>query len=374
MVMRRWCCALMVTLFAAPLCGWTESGATSPSRKFREVTDNLETPVAIVPDPRDATNLLVADRSGLIVSVDPRDGRTSDVVDIESLVGSSSPRGLLDIITERSGDPRTLFVSYLDPQGDLVVGRFSLSRAHSPLDEDSMTVVVKIARLTMNTLGSSMALGPDGMLYIGTNDGEGTTAPRTHTAQLPQTLLGKVIRIKPGEKSGYSTPVDNPFHNQQNFQPEIWALGFRSPEALRFTGNSRQLLLLDSSERTNEINLVEPGKNYGWDATDGNDCVTNGCALNSFAQPILALPKDNPNSRLVGGFTYSGELYQELRDTLIFAETTSGTVYSAKERSPGTWERATIGRVPKGAIAALGQGQNSTIYVTTDTGELFEIR
>jgi glucose/arabinose dehydrogenase len=369
MVVSRWCCALVLTLFAAPLCGWTESSATSPSRKFREVTDNLETPVAIVPDPRNATNLLVAGRSGLIVSVDPRDGRTSAVVDIESLVGSSSPRGLVDIATETSGDARALFVGYLDPQGDLVVGRFSLARARSPLDEESMTVVIKIARLTMNTLGSSMALGPDGMLYIGTNDGEGTTTPRTHTAQLPQTLLGKVIRIKPGEKSGYSTPVDNPFHNQQNFQPEIWALGFRSPEALRFTGNSKQLLLLDSSERTNEINLVEPGKNYGWDATD----VTTGCPLDSFAQPILVLPKDNPNSRLVGGFTYSGELYQELRDTLVFAETTSGTVYSAKERSPGTWERSTIGRVSTGAITALGQGQKGTIYVATERGELFEV-
>lgn len=374
MMGKWWCCALVVTLLASPLCGGAEDMATSASKRFREISDDLEAPVALVPDPRNATDLLVAERSGIVVSVDPRSGRGHEVINIESLIGSSSPRGLLDIVTYGSGNEPILFVSYLDPQGDLVVGRFSLSDTQSPLEEEAMAVVIKIARLSLNTLGSSMAIGPDGMLYVGTNDGEGTASPRTHTAQLPETLLGKVIRIKPGEKSGHATPADNPFQNQQNFQPEIWALGFRSPESLRFKESSKQLFVLDSNERTNEVNLVEPGKNYGWDTTDGNHCLANDCAPDSFVKPILLLPKNNPSSRLVGGFTYNGERYLELRDTLVFGETTSSTIYSAKERVPGTWDLTTIGQLPKATITALGQGHNGAIYVATDRGALFEMQ
>jgi glucose/arabinose dehydrogenase len=374
MLAGRWRGVLAAIVVAMQFCVHAESSNIARGKTLRLVSDDFELPVAIVPDPRHAGHIFIAERSGLILSLDTKSKEVAEAIDIEDLIGRASPRGLLGIATNRSQRDTQLFVSYLDPHGDLVVGRFSLANEPTPLTEESMSVVVKIARLSVNALGSAITVGPDGLLYIGTYDGEGATSASTHTAQLPQTLLGKVIRIKPGEKVGYSTPTDNPFVKQQNFQPEIWALGFRSPEALIFSEDTRQLFVLDNNIRNLEINLVEPGKNYGWDTVEGGECREHGCSIDSFTSPVLMLPKASSTSRLVGGFVYGGGLHPDLDHSLIFAETTSGTLFSASQAGPQGWTHNAVARIDNGSITALGIGTAGDIYVATDRGELFVLQ
>jgi glucose/arabinose dehydrogenase len=377
--------AIVISLaLRSPLNTSAEDLTKQAGISLREVSNDFSEPVAIRADPRDSGTLIVAERSGLILTLDIKTGRTQKIIDIEGLLGDSSPRGLLSIATYGSDGAQSLFVSYLDPQGDLVVGRFALATTPKPLDEESMAVVIKIARLSVNSLGSGMDFGPDGALYIGTNDGEGTNTSRTHTAQMPQNLLGKIIRIKPGDRAGYSVPEDNPFKSnpnsvQQLGQSEIWALGLRDPEALQFDSATKKLVVLDSNERTEEINLVEPGKNYGWDKQDGDDCLVKDCSNQCLVKPITTLPKSSANSHLVGGIPYHRDIYPELRDTIIFAETTTATIYSTKiadgkkaDPSP-IWVRKTILQLPKGAVTALGEGLNGALYIASDRGAIFEL-
>lgn len=367
----RWCCTILIVLTVWQYA-WTETVSPAATRGFLELSDDFDTPVSIVPDPHHPGWLLIAERSGVIVSFNPKSGTSNEVVDIEDLIGSSSPRGIMSIAPCGSDKEPRLFVSYLDPQGDLVVGRFPLAMQTTTLSEEGLTIVIKVARLTINDLGSALDCTPDGTLYIGVYDGEGPATTRTHTAQLPNTLLGKVIRIKPQDTSGYSLPADNPFRSLKNYQPEIWALGFRSPEALRIRSNTKQLVVLDSNERHHEINVVESGKNYGWDTLDGNECRLKGCAVDGFANPVLALPKAEPTSRLVGGIQLTGERYPELKSALIFAESSAGILYSAHENAAGVWQHRAIGRIPsKGAVSAMGHDHTGTLYVATTTGELF---
>lgn len=383
--------ALLIALVVVSICLKAPLGALAQdttslkNRGFRGVSNDFSTPVSITVDPRDKATIIVAERSGLISSLNTQTGKTAEVVDIEELIGESSPRGILSVTASGSNKNYPLFVNYLDPQGDLVVGRFTLPTTPTQLNPESMTVVIKIARITINSLGSGMDLGPDGTLYIGTNDGEGKSSTRTPTAQMPQNLLGKILRIKPGERIGYSVPEDNPFKinpnfNQQRWQPEIWSLGFRNPEALHLDSVTRKLVVLDSSERTEEINLVESAKNYGWDKQDGAECLVKDCSNHSFIRPITTRPKSSTTSHLVGGIPYHRDLYPELRDTIIFAETTSGTLYSTN-MSNDTNSDSTPNREPKivlqlakGTITALGEGHNGEIYIATDRGEILELQ
>lgn len=73
--------------------------------------------------------------------------------------------------------------------------------------------------------------------------------------------MGKVHRIN----DDGSIPADNPFVGQEGVWPSIWTYGNRNPEGLAF--DPRTGLLWESEHGPtggDEINILEPGKNYGW--------------------------------------------------------------------------------------------------------------
>lgn len=382
MAATRWYCALAIIIFTT----WTGIRAEiipqAGSKILREISDDLDDAVALISDPTLGGSMLVAERNGHVRAIDTRSGRIREVIDIEALVGAASPRGLMSIAAQGSRSALILVVGYMDPQGDLVVGRFAITDPHQPLDEESMTVIIKIARLAPHRLGSSLAFGPDGALYIATCAGEATNERElkqgTNQAQLPQSLLGKVIRVKLGESAGYSVPVNNPFVKKSPFQPEIYALGFRAPEAIYVTQQSNQIFVLDTNERHNEVNFVEAGKDYGWDILDGSECrrkeQQKDCDASQSIRPLVTLHRTDSNSTLVGGLLYQGDRYPELRESLLFADRGSGTVYAMNEKSPKVWGYRAIAQAPQGAITAIGSGNDGTIYIATDMGKLFSVQ
>lgn len=369
----RWVPLVVGLLAAMLLCFECPAADDGVGVALREISDDFDTPVSIVAHPGNPKLILVAERSGLVLSLDTTNGKTRKLVDIEDLIGGSSPRGLLGIAARESDTETLLFVAYADPQGDLVVGRFVIS-TEKPLNEDSMTVVIKIARMAPNTLGSNLDIGPDGSLYIGTGDGEGPALPRSHTAQTPKSLLGKMIRISPKTPTGYTIPIDNPFVGQTTYHPEIWALGFRSPEAVSFDSMIGRLVVLDSNETSNEVNIVERGKNYGWDSLDGGACIAKDCPVNRFSAPTVTIKKTTAESRLVGGITYRGARIPQINGHVVFAETTTGTIYAAREMPAGSWDYREVGKAPKGTISALGADQNGELIIATSVGRIFALQ
>lgn len=368
-----WCTILL--LGALVLTYAPQSLRAEPKKRtLVELSDDLDSPIAIIQDPRSPQQLLIAEKTGLVLALNITTGRIRERIDIEELIEDSSPQGIIGITATGSDQGTEIFVAYVDSMGDLTVGRFMLSADTQSLDEDSMTVVLKIARLSAHFLGGSLTLGTDGLLYIGVSDGEGNASQRTHTAQMPQSLLGKIIRIKPRERLGYSVPVDNPFLKHPSYQPEIWALGFRYPTALHLHSDATKLLVLDSDERNHEINLVTGGGNYGWDSPVGGSCVLPDCPKSSVSPPLLTLPKTTPGSYLVGGVLYSLSQYPELKGSIIFAEKGSKVVYSAMEKTSALDKPIVVTKTPNGTITALGQGQTGKIYIGTDTGHIFVIQ
>ncbi|MEO6097565.1 MAG: PQQ-dependent sugar dehydrogenase [Fibrobacteria bacterium] len=122
---------------------------------------------------------------------------------------------------------------------------------------------------------SSFAFGPDGYVYIGTSvyseDGWDTT-----------TVARKVLRIDVDHPSGgkmYSIPADNPFakSTNANVKKEIYAWGFRNVWSMSFDFLTGKLWAGDvGQDLFEEINLVQPGKNYGWADGGNSEPSANG--------------------------------------------------------------------------------------------------
>ncbi|PLK72321.1 glucose dehydrogenase [Rhizobium sp. TH135] len=173
--------------------------------------------------------------------------------------------GLLDVALapdhETSGK---IFFSFAEPRDD-GNGTSVASARLVPDDQGggSLEDVSVIFRQTPGYdgnkhFGSRLAFGPEGQLYV--TVGERSDAEPRVQAQDLQSGLGKIFRIS---QTGEALP-DNPFVGQENAQPEIWSLGHRNLQSATVDGQGRLWTVEHGPKGGDELNLPEPGKNYGW--------------------------------------------------------------------------------------------------------------
>ncbi|MEZ5041307.1 MAG: PQQ-dependent sugar dehydrogenase [Saprospiraceae bacterium] len=81
------------------------------------------------------------------------------------------------------------------------------------------------------------------------------------SAQSLQTHNGKVIRLHDDGR----IPADNPFRSTPNALPEIWSYGHRNQQGMAFHPRTGELWLHEHGPKGgDEVNIVRPGRNYGW--------------------------------------------------------------------------------------------------------------
>jgi glucose/arabinose dehydrogenase len=136
-------------------------------------------------------------------------------------------------------------------------------------------------------LGGGLAFGPDGKLYWSVGDNVCCSVLDDKNAQSLSSMYGKVLRLNPDG----SAPDDNPFYDTQGANPLVYAYGFRNPYRLTWTPDGK-LLVGDVGQSTwEEVNLIEPGANYGWFKAEG-PCDGVGhptCSSpSSYTDPIYA--------------------------------------------------------------------------------------
>jgi glucose/arabinose dehydrogenase len=105
--------------------------------------------------------------------------------------------------------------------------------------------------------GCRVKFGPDRKLYVTTGD-----AARPQDAQNPRVLSGKILRLN----ADGSVPGDNPFHGSP-----VWSLGHRNPQGLAWDAAGRLWASEHGQTAHDEINLIQPGRNYGWPDIRGDE-------------------------------------------------------------------------------------------------------
>jgi glucose/arabinose dehydrogenase len=106
-----------------------------------------------------------------------------------------------------------------------------------------------------STSGSRIAFGKDGTVYMTTG------APFGAQAQQLDSVYGKVLHLNDNGK----VPADNPFVGKANARAEVFSLGHR--DQLGLTVQPLTGALLNAEHGPNggdEVNLILPGRNYGW--------------------------------------------------------------------------------------------------------------
>lgn len=103
--------------------------------------------------------------------------------------------------------------------------------------------------------GGRLAFGPDGYLYASTGEtGEGALA------QDRGTLAGKILRITPDGEPAPGNPSEG---------SEIWSFGHRNVQGLAFDDQDRLWASEFGANMFDELNLIRPGRNYGWPMVEG---------------------------------------------------------------------------------------------------------
>ena len=192
--------------------------------------------------------------------------------------------------------------------------------------------------------GGRIKIGPDKKLYITTGD-----AQNPPLAQDVTSTAGKILRI---ELDG-SIPRDNPFPNSP-----VYSLGHRNPQGLAW--NSKNILYSSEHGQTahDEINIIEPGANYGWPLVQGDEESTEILVQ----KPLI---HSNEDTWAPSGIAFVNQgpweyklLVATLRgqQLLVISFNDNGTVVKNIE----SWFKNEYGR-----LREVVQGKDGSIYIAT---------
>ena len=291
----------------------------------------------------DGTNrIFVVEQEGRI-KVFNNDSNTSisqTFLDIRSIVdqdGGYTEEGLLGLAFHPNYEQNGYFyVNYTDynPKRN-VIARYSVD-PDNPNEADyfSSEILLEVNQPYNNHNGGQMEFGNDGYLYISFGDGGSSGDPQNNGQDL-STLLSTIVRIDVNNQSNnmnYSIPFDNPFIDNQSARPEIFAYGLRNVWRFSFDSETNLLWAADVGQNEwEEIDIIHPGLNYGWNEMEASHCYPPGsnCNPDQFELPVweYALYVDGVCS-VTGGYVYRGNNIYTLRGKYIYGDWCTGDIWA----------------------------------------------
>jgi glucose/arabinose dehydrogenase len=241
-------------------------------------------------------------------------------------------------------------------------------------DKTSEKILLEIPQFTDTHSGGQLAFGPDGYLYIALGDG-GPQGDPNGNAQNRSTLLGKILRINVDTKSGntkYSIPMGNPFAgNSLGYREEIYAYGFRNPWRFSFDPVTGLLWAGDvGQERMEEIDIVEKGKNYGWNIMEGTLTYSGGSQA-GLEFPVWEYDHSQGNA-IIGGYDYHGSALPQLSRSYVYGDYGSGRIWALTLNSTGGAATNTLLSDSALSISSFGVDANGEIYICAFDGKIYK--
>ncbi|GGU15452.1 PQQ-dependent sugar dehydrogenase [Streptomyces violascens] len=220
----------------------------------RTVTEDLKSPWGIAPLPEGG--LLVGSRDdGSVLLVDAATGKKTAVGSVPG-VDHQGEGGLLGLALSPSYASDHLLYAYFTTESDNRIARM-IYDPQRPAGQQlgAPDTILRGIPKGNNHNGGRIAFGPDRMLYAGT----GETGERG-LAQDKKSLGGKILRMTPDGQPAYGNPEADSL---------VYSYGHRNVQGLAWDDENRLWASEFGQDTWDELNLIEPGKNYGWPVVEG---------------------------------------------------------------------------------------------------------
>lgn len=344
-----------------------------------------------------STTAIVTEKPGHLWLVDLHSGQKQQVQGAPRVVVSSQG-GLLDVaLSPTFARDQLVYLSYSEPSAS---GGSGLALARAKLVRSPGGARLEGLKLLWHDpeggeggqFGAIVLFAPDGRsLFLSSGERQ-----RFTPAQDPSAPLGKILHLTldgkpaPGNpwagKTGASVvTITNPPEDTQeakqaparkftwpgpNLTPaETWSLGHRNPYGLAFDARGRLWETEMGPRGGDELNLIEPGKNYGWPLVsegknyDGKPIPSHSSRPDIVGPKLYWVPSISPTSLLI----YNGNLFPQWKGS-GFIGALSGKVLVRVTFQGDTAQKADQWPMGK-RIRWVGEGPDGAIYLLEDEAE-----
>ncbi|MCD1598465.1 PQQ-dependent sugar dehydrogenase [Rheinheimera aquimaris] len=313
-------------------------------------------------------SMLITERNGGLVKLSA-DGKNKTAISGLPEIDARGQGGLLDVILAKDfSSSKQIYFSFSEPGG----GKNSTAVAKATLNDASLSNVEVIFSQapkydSRHHFGSRLVMDNAGKLFITTGD----RGSERDQAQKLDNHLGKVIRIN----TDGSVPEDNPYVSKDGAKAEIWSYGHRNMQGAALHPQTGQLWTHEHGPQGgDEINIAQPGKNYGWPLiTYGEEY--GGGVIGKTAQQGLEQPLHYwvPSIAPSGMAFYTADMFPYWQQNLFVGSLKFGQLVRLElDGNKVTHEeRIMIGQ----RIRDVEQGPDGFLYILTDSsdGELLRI-
>jgi glucose/arabinose dehydrogenase len=316
-------------------------------------------------------DMLITERPGRLRIV--RNGKlVPQPVEGVPKVFHSSQGGLLEVALHPAfATNRLLYLTYSKPGATdaeatttLVRGRFENDRLAG------LQPIFQAVTQGRNHFGGKIAFDKSGYLWLTLGDRqvppEGNL--EAHPAQDLSNHHGKLIRLHDDGR----VPSDNPFAGRAGARPEIWSYGHRNVQGIAIHPETGDVWTNEHGPQGgDELNLILPGRNYGWPVIGFGVNYNTGLAIHSGThREGMEQPRHVwvPSIGVSGMMIYTGDRFPEWKGNLFVG----GMAGQQLVRLTLQGQRVTGHEVlvpQMGRIRDVRQGPDGLIYLVTDDRE-----
>ncbi len=346
-----------------------------PQIRVSVVTRGLSHPwgMAFLPD----GDILVTEREGRVRLIRDWVLDPDPVPGVPEVFTEARLTGLMDIaIHPQFADNNFVYLTYTKPAEE----RGTVALARGRFDGSALRDVRDIFVADPwggGTAGSRVVFAPDGTLYMTVG---GAFGGRRMVAQDPSAHAGKVLRLN----DDGSVPDDNPFVGREGYKPEIFSFGHRNQQGAAIHPETGELWASEhSTQGGDEVNVILPGRNYGWPLVSYGREYTGARVAEqpwqmSMKQPVvLWVPSIGPSGLLF----YTGDRFPDWQGNLF-----AGGMMTGRVPRTGHLERIVLNQYGeevrrewllaelKQRIRDVRQGPDGLLYVLTEENEAALLR
>jgi glucose/arabinose dehydrogenase len=250
---------LVAVALALAACG-SSADDSSAVPASKTIATGLQVPwgIAFLPN----GDALVSERTtGRILRIPRGGGKPRTAMRVPGVDTGAGEGGLLGLAVSPDYSSDHLVYAYFTSDSENRIVRFRLGGTPQP-------ILTGLARGGIHN-GGRIAFGPDGKLYAGVGE-----TGQSDLAQDLNSMNGKILRMNPDG----SVPQGNPFPGSR-----VWSLGHRNVQGLAWDRSGRLWATEFGQSKTDEVNLIRPGRNYGWPTVEGKGDTRGG----KFTNPIV---------------------------------------------------------------------------------------